>query len=152
SSQVGQLSVHRQDDHLDSGIEALQTGQRIEAAHVGHGDVGDDDVGAKAGRGLDQIPPVLDDSDQFEFRLEQHPQALGDDAVIVGEQDAWETHVPSSARGTQATTVVPWPGALSMSSSPPARWILSFKLTCPRLRRARAATGSKPMPSSRIAS
>ena len=72
-------------------------------------------------RGLQHGAAILRHAHQVEVFGEQTLQRLGDQPVIIGEQHPRAIHAPALRSGTHATTVVPWPGALSMSSSPPSR-------------------------------
>src|SRR5205085_2027847 len=90
----------------------------------------------------------------------ERPQALPDDAVVVGDEHAdgaaggrcahvvppWPGGTPA---GTMAVMVVPAPGALAMSRRPPRRVTRSRMEARPRCP-GRPREGSKPIPSSRM--
>ena len=67
----------------------FQLAHGVESAQLGHGDVGDDHVRAKAGRLGDQSGAVGHGTDHVELVLQQADQAIGDNRVIVGKQDRW---------------------------------------------------------------
>src|SRR5436190_2163577 len=113
-----------------------------------HGDIRDNGVGLVFLRRLYQRPPVGDDGDHVKVRGQHHAQSLDDHAVIIGQYDGWTCHDDSPVSGTHATMVVPWPGVLSISSSPPSRRVRSSIPARPRLGWLRWIAGSKPIPSS----
>ena len=88
--------------------------------------------------------PVLDHAHQIELRGEQALERLGDQQMVVGEEHARTArrgHRAPPSLGTQATTVVPWPGALSMSSVPCTSRTRSRMLARPR---CSACAGTAP--------
>ena len=77
----------------------------------GHGDVRDDHVRPVFLGGRHQLPAVGHHAHDLELRLEQAAQPLGENLVVIGDQDARLAHGSLRARGTRTSTVVPCPGA-----------------------------------------
>ena len=100
-----------------------------------HRDVGDNHIGLERFGSLDHRAAVLDHADEVEFGNEQAFQPLRKHPVIIRKQDAHAAHDGASGIGTHATTVVPPPRVLWISSFPPNKRIRSRMLACPRLGR-----------------
>src|SRR5215472_12273192 len=144
---VGRVAVHGQEHHAHLRVVALELRERLDAVQLRHGDVGDDHVGPELARRLYQRASVFHDTGEIELLRQDALQPLGDDAMVVGQQHAGPAHA-----GTHATTVVPRPGVLSMSSSPRSRRTRSRMPARPRLAWSLARAGSKPLPLSLTAS
>ena len=114
--------MHRQHDHLAVDPLALETTEHVEAAEARHREVGDDDVRAKPYGGVDEALAIADGADDVKVRLLQDSrEAIGDNPVVVGEEDGGASHhatCPSTAAsiagagraptGIVACTRVPW--------------------------------------------
>ena len=75
-------------------------------------------------RELDRLGAVARLGDDLEVgrRVEHHAQAIADDLVVVGQQDARlqrDGHGPSSSTGIVSRTSVPWSGRDRIESRPP---------------------------------
>ena len=116
-----------------------------------HRDVGHDHVGAQLARRLHHRAAVLDDAGELELLREQALQSLGDDAMVVGQQDA------GLARSsfTPAPTRPPWCRAPACSRCRARRAAGARARACwpgPGSRGRASAPGSKPLPLSLTAS
>ena len=114
---------------------ARQRGQlagRLEAAHLRHLDVHQDDVRSLATCGFDSLTTGARLSDNLEVVLgfEDHPQAGTDEGLVIGEQDA--DHDAPSPSGKRARTRYPPPGRGPASSSPLNRRMRSRMPMSPR--------------------
>ena len=111
------FALHRQDDELAVDASLLEPGQRLEAVHRRHVDVGDDNVRAQADSSLDQQVPVGDRGHHVELVLQQADQTLGQDCVIVGDQDGWTTHGVHEGSQTPAACATGWRSIASRTDS-----------------------------------
>src|SRR5579862_292963 len=106
--------------HEDLGPAAGlgELGGGLDPVESGHADVHQDDVrvqSARLGQCLASVPGLARHAEIW-FGFQQHPQALADQVLVVGDQDA--DHVGSPI-GRRAVTVNPPPGRGSARSSPP---------------------------------
>ena len=87
----------------------------LDPVHARHVEVHQHDVGLELLGLLDRLGAVGGGADELDVLepADQAAEAVADDAVVVGEQDA-------DHRGTSSVTVVPCPGAESTVSVPPA--------------------------------
>ena len=129
AARIRRLLVHREEDYPDVRIVVFELRERVDSIQVGHGDVGDDDVGPQSVCSLDQRSPIFDDRNELELLLEQTFQALSDQSMVVGKQNSRAFHegpmLEAAERGTHADTVVPSPDLLVMLNRPPINLILS---------------------------
>src|SRR5439155_20209846 len=131
----------------------------LESRQSRHGDVEQRDVGLALTDEPQRFAAVArfrHHRDARQLRQErEHPRAH--ERMIVREQESQRAHVSLPAvSGKRARTVVPRPGAESISRSPPASATRSCMLSRPWLppftARLRAAGTLKPWPSSRTTS
>jgi hypothetical protein len=54
---------------------------------LGHRNIENNHIGAQFGRGLQQSPPIGDDSNNVEFGLKKALAGFGNQLVIVGDND-----------------------------------------------------------------
>jgi hypothetical protein len=81
------IPVHRQEDDLRvNPLHGLHLPQGLEQAPTRHVDIGDDDVGAKAPRGLDQLESVTRGPHDIVVPLNQGPECLDDDPVVADQK------------------------------------------------------------------
>ena len=120
------VRMHGQGDHLD----ARQFGQElmggVDPVHVGHADIHDDQIGRALLGQLHRRLAVgrLGHDLHIRLFLDEAPQALSDNLVIVGDQDA-ALHTASlcdkRASGAVRTRRDPLPGSDRITRRPP-RW------------------------------
>ncbi len=143
----GHVPVHGEEHHRDLVSPLPQLDQRLDAVEVRHGDVGDDDIRPQLRRGRHQLAPVFHHPHQLELRREQALQRFGHQEMVVGQEEprtARGGHDDLPLTGTQATTVVPCPGSLSMSRVPFTSRTRSRMLARPRLRAEPGWPSAKP--------
>src|SRR5260221_77195 len=112
-----------------SAVPQLRSG--LDAVERRHGDVGDDDVRLEFFRGSQKLSAVGHHADDFEFGFEQSAHSLGENPVVIGDQDACSGHGSPPARGTRTSTVVPRPTAEVMENLPRIRLTRSAMLDRP---------------------
>src|SRR5436309_7893691 len=153
------VAVHRDDDDARSRVFLCHAGGQLEAVESRHGDIQQRDVGFALTDEPQRFAAVAcfrHHRDAWQLTQErEHTRAH--QRMIVREQESQRTHVSLPAvSGKRARTVVPRPGAESISRSPPASATRSCMLSRPWLppftARWRAAGTSKPRPSSRTMS
>src|SRR6185436_12254886 len=112
--------VHRQDQDFGRGQCLADLPRRLEAVQVRHADVQDDDVGTQPLRLVARFAPVDGLADELPalLRLEQRAQALADDLVVVGDEDADRLRL-HGASGNETLMVAPR-SPESTSSEPPS--------------------------------
>jgi hypothetical protein len=96
-----------------------EPGGCLDAVHLGHAHVHQDHVGVQApglGQCLAAVAGLAGDG-QVGLGFQQHPQALADEVLVIGDQDA--DHGSPSPSGSRARTANPPPGRGPACSSPP---------------------------------
>ena len=79
--------MHRQEHDLRvNPVDGLQLPQRLEEAATRHVDVGDDDVGAEAPRGFDELDAVSRVADDIVVPHDQLAERFDDDPMVADEQ------------------------------------------------------------------
>src|ERR1035441_5254171 len=107
--------------HQDPRPAAAPDEQRgcLDPVQLGHADVHQDYVGIQPSclrQRLAAVPGLAGDA-EVRLGLQQHPQALADEDLIIDDQDA--DHGGPSPIGSRARTAKPPPGCGPASSSPP---------------------------------
>ena len=72
---------------LASLCACFEPAQRLQPAQYRHGNIGDDHVGPKLPGRFDQFAAIAYSTDKVEMIFQHGRQTLGDDGVIVGEQN-----------------------------------------------------------------
>jgi hypothetical protein len=83
---VGAEAGHDHRQHVDLGFADLL--QQLEAAHVGHLHVGDDQVVAAALQLAEGALAVLDGADEVALHGEEVGQDLADHLLVIDDEDA----------------------------------------------------------------
>ena len=95
---------------------------RLDAVHVRHLDVHEDDVGPRGAGQVDRLGAVARLADHLvPFFLEHLAQVHADERLVFGDQDAHGVSSPqsrSSSSGTRMVTVAPAPSPWSAVSEP----------------------------------
>src|SRR5581483_6047220 len=138
--------------HQDPGgrVGGPDPADGLEPVEAGHHEVHEDHVGPQPGRLGHRRLPVAGLPDDLEVGPggEEGAQALAHDRVVVDDQEP-DGRRPAHGAGTHARTVVPRPGAETISNRPPTASTRSRIDTRPSRRAAiDRACGSKPTPSS----
>ena len=115
---VDDVRVHREEDDLRLGARLPELQCCLDAVEQRHGNVRHDDVRTQLFHRGQQGATVLDTSDHLELRLEKSAQTIGDDLVIVCEQNSSAGHAMASGRGTRTKMPVPLPGSARIVRSP----------------------------------
>ena len=68
---------------------------------------------------LDSLADAGGGDDLVVLLLQEDGEKLTDRLFVVDDQDSFRTHASPSAVGSLTVTVVPRPGALTMSTDPP---------------------------------
>ena len=131
SSCVGCVLVHRQKDNFGGTTEIFQLRDGVESIQVRHADIGHDDFGSQLHRSVHQLPSVINDSHQIEFRSQDRAQSFDNDAMIIGQQQSRRSHAASSGSGTCTSIVTPDPGAELIIMVPRTSRARSFMLDIP---------------------
>ena len=84
--------MHGQENHAHVRQVLLELDERVDAVERWHRDVGDHEVGLEFLRRTHHGAAVLDDGGELELVGEQALQSLGDDAMVIGQQDARFVH------------------------------------------------------------
>ena len=108
--------MHRQEDHRRLHTQVAQLHGGIDAVERRHGDVRDDRVRPVLLGGGHQLATVGHHGHDLKLGRKQAPQPLGEDLVVIGDQDARLGHESLRARGTRTSTVVPRSGDDVMES------------------------------------
>ena len=89
---VGHIAVHRQKDDLGghAGISNLDGG--LNSVQRRHADVGHDHIRSLCFGGSDKFPAIGDDTDHLKLGFEQTANSLGENLMIIGDQDASFIH------------------------------------------------------------
>ena len=102
-----------QDEHLGARARVLEELRRLDAAHLGHGQVHQDDVRAEALSLVDGLASVrgLPRDDDVVLELEQHLQPVADDRVVVRDEHLDRTrsranHSPLAAAASSEDALV----------------------------------------------
>jgi hypothetical protein len=82
----GGLAGEQQDAATRNEAGDLNGG--FDAAHTRHNHVGEEDVGLEVARGLDGLLAAIDSGGFKAILVENHSQGIGDDALIIGNQDS----------------------------------------------------------------
>src|SRR5262249_59159747 len=112
---VLRAGLRRESENVDERELDAKTPRGLDAVHLGHGDVHEDDVGPQRARLSDRLESVgrVADDDKLRPLLQQFPEYLPHAGVIVNDQNP--------ERGyrwvTGSTTRHPFAGSV-------ARWIL----------------------------
>ena len=81
----------------------LQPGQHVEAAQARHRQIRDDHVGAKPLGRVDERVAIAHRADDLEVVLrQQRSQPLGDDGVVVRDEDSGSAHHVGVSRARRA--------------------------------------------------
>ena len=138
---IHDIRVHREkhDLHILVGLADL-TG-RLDAVENRHRYVGHHDIRIERASGDDQSATVGNGANHREIRLEQMPETVDHNRVVVGQQHRGGLH---GAIGTLASTCVPLPCCDRMDNVPPTILSRSSMLTSPRPRFALMLAGSNP--------
>src|SRR6185295_15691837 len=91
--------------------------RRLDAVDARHVEVHQDDVGLGLARALHGLLAIGGEGDELHVgqRLDETAEAVSDDAVVVGDEDA------DHRAGTSSSTVVPSPG-WECTDSVPCDW------------------------------
>src|SRR4051812_1723998 len=144
------LLARRHDEGTGLRHLLAQALEHHHAAHLGHVEVQEDDVGAQVASHLEPFPAVARLADDVDAGIaaERGRHALADQREVVDEQDA-DVHAANSSAASASLSVtrVPAPGMDSTNALPPSRSTRPPMLwRMPRPRRTEA--GSNPVPSS----
>ena len=120
--------MEAQDDDPGRRVPAEDVAGRVQAVQAGHGDVHDDDIGRQApgqGDGRHAVLRLARDFDVSAAVGQAELEALPDDGVVVGDEDA-DLHGAPSPSGISAMISVPRPGAVRTSRRPLTEESISF--------------------------
>ncbi len=95
----------REDENARPLVAAVeQAARRLEAVHVRHADVHEDDVRVELARGLDGLGPVggLTDDLHVVLGLEDHPEPRAHEGLVVDDEHA--DHQAAASIGSRART------------------------------------------------
>src|SRR3989454_6954444 len=151
------VAVHGDDDDARSRVFLCHPGGHFQAVESRHGDIQQRDVGLALTNEPQRFAAVARFRHHRDARQirEEREHARSDQRVIIRDQQSQRAQA-APVSGRRARTVVPRPGAESISRSPPASATRSCMLSRPWLppftARLRAAGTLKPWPSSRTTS
>src|SRR5271166_6622414 len=162
------IFIHREEDQAHVRHFSAKLRASVHAVEPWHRDVEHDHIGPGTGGEIDEYAAIAGGADDFAPWLQQTPESVQKHRVVVGEEDAgaaihwgiclFERGIDfmrdyrAAAIGTRASTVVPLPACDSTESSPCTNRARSPMLTSPSEPLARIVLGSKPTPSSAMAS
>ena len=114
--------MHREHQHAQLRPALGELARGLQPGHPRHRDVEDREVDVVAQRALDRLGAVAGLGDDLEVGLgvEDEPQPVAHDGVVVGEQDAGGQRYRWSSRDrhVQPTSVPPAPRASMLSLAP----------------------------------
>lgn len=108
---IFQVAMHRQNHHPCPRRHPLEALDRLQPVHAGHGDIQQDDVGPQVTGAANGLPAVsrLADHQEIGLGIQNGPQTLAQDAVILHHQDSCllSDHDPASVSLTSLPTPSP---------------------------------------------